>query len=93
MNDFPKYYMVKDKISIPNINLELLYNFLVELYSKTKYDKNDGLKLIWDDKWVHIRSSNTEPIIRIIGEAMTNNKINRLIEEIINTINIFLIEN
>ena len=93
INNIPKYYMLKNKIPIPNnINLKSLYEFLTKKYSDAKLDTQDGLKLIWDNKWVHIRSSNTEPIIRIIGEALTSNKIHFLIEDAINNINTFIIE-
>ena len=86
--------MVKSKIPIPvNINLTKLYDFLIKKYPDVNSDTQDGLKLIWDNQWVHIRSSNTEPIIRIIGEALTPNKINHLIEKTINDINNFIIEN
>ena len=94
IKDVPKYYMVKSKIPIPvNINLKKLYDFLIKEYPEVIFDTQDGLKLIWNNKWVHIRSSNTEPIIRIIGEALTPNKINHLIEKTINNINNFIIEN
>ena len=93
IKNIPKYYMLKNKIPIPNnINLKSLYEFLIKKYSDAKLDTQDGLKLIWDNKWVHIRSSNTEPIIRIIGEALTSNKIHFLIEDAINNINTFIIE-
>ena len=94
IKDSPEYYMVKSKIPIPlNINLKKLYDFLIKKYPDVKSDTQDGLKLIWNNEWVHIRSSNTEPIIRIIGEALTPNKINHLIEKTINNINNFIIEN
>ena len=94
IKNIPRYHMVKSKIPIPvNINLTKLYDFLMKKYPDVNSDTQDGLKLIWDNQWVHIRSSNTEPIIRIIGEALTPNKINHLIEKTINDINNFIIEN
>ena len=45
--------------------------------------ENDGLKILWENKWIHIRKSNTEPIIRIISESKSNKKVNQLIENMI----------
>ena len=44
--------------------------------------ESDGLKMLWKDKWVHIRKSNTEPIIRIISEANDHNTAEGLIDSI-----------
>ncbi len=38
-------------------------------YPEAKADRRDGLRLDWPDRWVHVRSSNTEPIVRVIAEA------------------------
>ena len=90
INDsLPKYNMIKHKISIPSINLDNFYKSLIKEYSDAKYDIRDGLKLIWDNKWIHIRSSNTEPIIRIIAEAIELDPIESLINNISKHINQF----
>ncbi len=86
-NNFPKYYMIKNKISIPDINLDSFYKSLINKYSDATADIRDGLKLTWIDKWIHIRSSNTEPIIRIIGESTKQDIIQSLIFEISNHLN------
>ena len=88
----PSYCMIKDKISIPEVDLKLLYRFLIEKYPEAEHDQRDGLKLIWDNQWVHVRSSNTEPIIRIIAESTTSDTTTSLIDKTIHNINSFLIE-
>ena len=88
-DSFPNYHMIKNKISIPDINLEDLYKSLINEYSDAKHDIRDGLKLIWENKWIHIRSSNTEPIIRIIGESTELKLIESLIHNISKNINQF----
>ena len=88
INDsLPKYNMIKNKISIPSINLNNLYKSLIKKYPDAEYDRRDGLKLIWDNKWIHIRSSNTEPIIRIIAEAIEEEPLETLIYNISKHIN------
>ena len=49
-------------------------------YADADTNKADGLKLIWDNSWVHIRKSNTEPIIRIYAEGKTKAIANELVE-------------
>jgi phosphomannomutase len=88
----PKYSMIKNKISIPKVNLDLLYRFLIAKYPKAEYDQRDGLKIIWDSQWIHVRNSNTEPIIRIIAESETSDTTISLIDKTIHNINSFLIE-
>ena len=77
-----QFVMIKDKIAIQNnIDFDEIKNhFNNEKY--INFNDSDGLKLIWKDKWVHIRKSNTEPIIRIISEA--KNKI--IAKKLINSI-------
>ena len=75
--------MLKNKIPIPNnINLKSLYKFLIKKYSDAKLDTQDGLKLIWDNKWVHLRGSNTEPIMRIYAEAPTDKEAKDLVVKV-----------
>jgi len=67
--NIPTFVMIKDKITIQNnIDFNKIKNqFMKE--TSINFNESDGLKLIWENKWVHIRKSNTEPIIRIISEA------------------------
>jgi len=66
----PSYFMVKDRIELtPDINLpEILDKIKVE-YRAEKITDIDGVKIDWPDSWVHLRGSNTEPIMRIYAEA------------------------
>ena len=85
--------MIKSKISIPDIDLSFLYKFLKENYPEVAYNERDGLKLIWNNQWAHIRNSNTEPIVRIIAESEKLDKTNSLISSIKENINKFINEN
>ena len=67
----PQYVIVKDKINIKNINIKVFEEKVKNLYKDSIVDETDGIKFIWSDKWLHIRKSNTEPIIRIYAEAIS----------------------
>lgn len=67
---YPDYTIIKDKIQLtPNINTLSLLDFLSVKYRQYEQNKEDGLKLYIEDNWVHLRRSNTEPIIRIYTES------------------------
>ena len=46
-----------------------LWDQIAQAYPEARADRRDGLRLDWEDRWVHVRSSNTEPIVRVISEA------------------------
>lgn len=71
MGKLPKYFIAKKKIEIKNVNPDLIINKLKEKYYNEKTNTDDGLRIDFKDHWVHFRKSNTEPIIRIITEAMS----------------------
>lgn len=66
----PEYFVSKKKIELTKSPDEVIKN-LIDKYSKEKINTEDGLRIDFDDYWVHLRKSNTEPIIRIIVEAKT----------------------
>ncbi len=68
----PEYFMVKDKMDLmPGINIKGLFEQIKAGYKSEKITDIDGVKIDWPDSWVHLRASNTEPIIRIYAEAKT----------------------
>ena len=71
---YPPYFISKNKVELnPGINLAALLQKAKQAYSSRRITDIDGVRIDFDaDKqWVHIRSSNTEPIIRIYAEAQT----------------------
>ena len=66
---YPRYVIVKDKIDRPNAPLDTVYQSLREGFPEAEVDTQDGLRLAWSDRWVHVRPSGTEPIVRVIAEA------------------------
>lgn len=65
----PRYEICKTKIAIDRENIQLLYAKLTEQFSDATKSTMDGLRFDWDDKWILVRPSNTEPIVRAIAEA------------------------
>ena len=78
----PQYKIVKDKISIKALDKELLLSKVNDLFPGIEKDTSDGVKFIWEDKWIHLRSSNTEPIMRIYAEATSEQEAQELILKI-----------
>lgn len=65
----PQFEIVKDKVNLENIDPQLLLNKVELLFEGAEKSTLDGVKFTWSDKWVHLRKSNTEPIMRIYAEA------------------------
>ncbi len=73
-NAIPAYFISKKKIAIGNSDPDEVINKLKEKYSGEKINTSDGLRIDFEDHWVHLRKSNTEPIIRCIAEAKTEDE-------------------
>jgi phosphomannomutase len=67
--ELPRYVIVKDKLDRPKASLESVYSALRTAFKDARVDTQDGLRLAWDDRWLHVRPSGTEPIVRVIAEA------------------------
>ncbi|MDD3662876.1 MAG: phosphoglucosamine mutase, partial [Candidatus Pacebacteria bacterium] len=71
----------KDKWPLEG-DLEKTYSLLKSHFKGAQIDEQDGIRFDWEDKsWIHLRPSNTEPIIRLFGEAKTQERIDYLFEE------------
>jgi phosphomannomutase len=68
-DSLPQYTIVKDKLTCPRDRVDEACLALKAAYRNAKPQEGDGLRLDWDDRWVQVRASNTEPIIRVIAEA------------------------
>ena len=79
---WPRYTIVKDAIPCANKDPRRIISSLAECFSNETIDVQDGLKIIRDYGWVHVRPSNTEPIIRCYAEAKTEEQARRLIATI-----------
>ncbi len=82
MDELPQYIIKKDKWSVIGVNLPEIYAKLKIIFNEAKYDEQDGIRFdLTDGSWLHLRPSNTEPIIRLFGEAKTQSRIDELFEE------------
>ncbi len=77
----PKYALAKRKISVPARLVQPALAKLQEHYADQKMNFIDGLKILWPDAWLQARGSNTEPIMRVIAEAPTQERADALAEE------------
>ena len=83
LSSYPKYYMTKEKITISSdVNLDDILIDLSKKYENEHVNTIDGLKIDFEESWVHLRKSNTEPIIRIYSEAKTLEKSIDLVKNI-----------
>mgnify|MGYP001497282603 CR=1 FL=1 len=78
----PQYIILKDKIALGKIEPQSVLDKIESKYEQVKIDKSDGLKIIWENSWVHVRKSNTEPIIRIYAEANTKSEASLIIQDV-----------
>jgi len=79
--DLPQYYMRKRHLPCPpNVVYRVLDRFRA-FYADSNPDCTDGIRLAWPDAWLHIRASNTEPILRIIAEAESPARAERIMEQ------------
>ena len=84
---YPAYYMSKNKIELtPEINVDAILEKMQKLYANEKISTVDGVKIDLADSWVHLRKSNTEPIIRIYTEAPSQKAADELAQKILKEI-------
>lgn len=78
---YPRYAIVKEKLDRPDAPLETVYDAIRSAFPEASVDTQDGLRLEWPDRWVHIRPSGTEPIVRVIAEAPTRTAADELVKQ------------
>jgi phosphomannomutase len=84
---YPEFFISKNKIQLtPNIDVDEILVKIKEKYKDSKVSVIDGVRITFENEWIHLRKSNTEPIIRIYSESDTKVKADRLSEKIINEI-------
>ncbi len=88
---YPNYFISKNKIELtPDINVDEVLNYIEKKYSKQQINTIDGLKIDFENEWVHLRKSNTEPIIRIYSESESETTATHLANKIISDIKEFI---
>ncbi|UCD37276.1 MAG: phosphoglucosamine mutase [Fidelibacterota bacterium] len=82
LEELPQLHFVKDKVSADSTNADKVAHQITEHFHEAEAITLDGLKLQWPDRWIHIRQSNTEPVIRIYAEAPTENEAHGLVQDV-----------
>ena len=77
--DAPRYAIIKEKLDRPGALLGAGYDALRRAFPDADADTQDGLRLGWPDRWLHVRPSGTEPVVRVIAEAPTRAEAERLV--------------
>ena len=86
-NSYPNYFISKNKIELtPEIDVDKVLAEMEKRYANEQVNTIDGVKIDFEKEWVHLRKSNTEPIIRIYSESQSEEKANQLAQQIIRDI-------
>ena len=84
---FPGYFIAKNRIDLtPSTDVDAILVKVKEMYSNEQVNDIDGVKIDFPDKWVHLRKSNTEPIIRVYSEASTMEEADALGKQIMKVV-------
>jgi phosphomannomutase len=88
---YPDYFISKNKIELSNgVDVKSIFEKIKRKYKKHPINTEDGLKIEFDNDWVHLRTSNTEPIIRIYAESDFETKANNIALQIMRDIREFM---
>lgn len=82
LNDFPHYAMVKEKLICPSDKLAAVSKMLRQAYADYPIDARDGTKVTLPNGWFLVRGSNTEPVIRVVGEARTEDEVREIVASV-----------
>lgn len=77
----PRFAMAKRELTVAAFEPEAVRQRLEMRFGRGAVDNSDGMKLTWDKRWIHIRRSGTEPIVRVIAETPTQEETDRLVRE------------
>ena len=89
-NQYPDYFISKNKIELKNgTELEAIFDKIKEKYKSNPVNTEDGVKIEFDKDWVHLRASNTEPIIRIYAESDLETRANNMAMQLMRDIREF----
>jgi phosphoglucosamine mutase len=84
--DIPKYYIVKEKMSCPSNRIPAVLRMVRQEFASFQLDTRDGVKVTTSEGWLLVRGSNTEPIIRIVAEAKSEERARAMVEDVMSKI-------
>ncbi|HEX7773862.1 MAG TPA: hypothetical protein VF435_15680, partial [Pyrinomonadaceae bacterium] len=77
-----RYHIVKDKMTCPSDRISTVLRMVREQFAEFPMDTRDGVKVMMKDGWFLVRGSNTEPIIRIVAEARSEERAREIIDRV-----------
>jgi len=80
--DLPRYKMIKEKLECPSSKIGEILKMIRSEYAGHQLDLRDGVKVSFEDGWLHVRGSNTEPIIRLVAEARDETQARRILDAV-----------
>jgi phosphomannomutase len=84
---YPDYFISKNKLALtPDIDVDALFKKVKDKYAKEKINDIDGIKIDFTESWIHLRKSNTEPVIRVYAEAKSEELAKNLASKIITSV-------
>jgi phosphomannomutase len=87
---YPNYFMAKKKVDLDlSVNIDSLFVEIEKKYRKYSIDTTDGVKIDFGTEWVHLRRSNTEPIIRIYSESNSETTAENIAEQLMKDLKLF----
>jgi phosphomannomutase len=90
VGELPRYHIVKEKIYCPPTKIHSVVNEAKKLYANRDIDSADGIKVEDKNGWIHIRTSVTEPMIRVIAEDKSKERARERVEEVMNFISVLV---
>ena len=82
LSELPHLHMMKKKVICPSHKIADVLKMIRQLYADAPMDLTDGVKVTLPHGWLHVRASNTEPIIRLSAEAETEEQVQRIVESV-----------
>ncbi|MCD6362126.1 MAG: phosphoglucosamine mutase [Armatimonadetes bacterium] len=79
--------IIKEKVPCPAANIQEVLHALDRKYADQRLDRTEGIKVLWPDAWLHVRPSNTEPVIRVIAEADDETAARGIVDEAVAAVN------
>ena len=82
LGDLPHYVMIKEKLDCPSEKIAEVLKLIRRDFADEQLDLRDGVKVSFADGWLHVRGSNTEPIIRLIAEARSETRAREILSSV-----------
>jgi phosphomannomutase len=83
VGEITRYYMSKDKFAVDKSQAQQILTLAQKTFADARLNTTDGCRFDFDDGWLHIRPSNTEPVVRVIAEATSKQAVRKYIDAVL----------